>query len=260
MKAFLPGALLAASFLTLAAPPSIANPQASARSEYRRLVKEYAQATKEYEQSLAELREAGDKADIEDFEQNWHPNLAYVELFEEAAAERAGTDGAITFLEWIVKYDAPDDAGLPAACSNALTTLLTQHADSKAFRSTIDNAGFLAYEIPKVRVLAILSRVIEHNDPELKPGAYFSRGVAALIRRDATESEKERAKKDLLAAQELVPDSPLSKSAGNYIFELEHLQIGQVAPDIEGVDLDGVPFKLSDYRGKVVFLDFWGDW
>ena len=25
-------------------------------------------------------------------------------------------------------------------------------------------------------------------------------------------------------------------------------------------DLAGVEFKLSDYRGKVVFLDFWGHW
>jgi cytochrome oxidase Cu insertion factor (SCO1/SenC/PrrC family) len=38
------------------------------------------------------------------------------------------------------------------------------------------------------------------------------------------------------------------------------LEIGKVAPDIEGEDIDGVPFKLSDYRGKVVVLDFWGDW
>lgn len=36
--------------------------------------------------------------------------------------------------------------------------------------------------------------------------------------------------------------------------------IGQMAPDIDGEDLDGVKFKLSDYRGKVVVLDFWGDW
>ena len=36
--------------------------------------------------------------------------------------------------------------------------------------------------------------------------------------------------------------------------------IGQMAPEIEGEDLDGVPFKLSDYRGKVVVLDFWGNW
>ena len=34
----------------------------------------------------------------------------------------------------------------------------------------------------------------------------------------------------------------------------------EVAPDIAGVDLDGVAFKLSDYKGEVVLLDFWGDW
>jgi hypothetical protein len=32
------------------------------------------------------------------------------------------------------------------------------------------------------------------------------------------------------------------------------------APEIAGEDLDGVPFCLSDYRGRVVVLDFWGDW
>jgi peroxiredoxin len=35
------------------------------------------------------------------------------------------------------------------------------------------------------------------------------------------------------------------------------LAIGQVAPEIEGEDLDGKRFKLSDYRGKVVILNFW---
>jgi hypothetical protein len=35
---------------------------------------------------------------------------------------------------------------------------------------------------------------------------------------------------------------------------------GAIAPDIAGVDLDGVAFRLSDYQGKVVLLDFWGDW
>jgi peroxiredoxin len=36
-----------------------------------------------------------------------------------------------------------------------------------------------------------------------------------------------------------------------------NLSIGTVAPEIEGEDLDGKPMKLSDYRGKVVVLDFW---
>ena len=37
-------------------------------------------------------------------------------------------------------------------------------------------------------------------------------------------------------------------------------QVGQTAPEIEGPDLDNKDFKLSDYRGKVVLLDFWGHW
>ncbi len=38
------------------------------------------------------------------------------------------------------------------------------------------------------------------------------------------------------------------------------LAVGQPAPEIVGEDLTGVAFKLSDYRGKVVVLDFWGHW
>jgi len=38
------------------------------------------------------------------------------------------------------------------------------------------------------------------------------------------------------------------------------LSIGKEAPEIEGEDIDGNKFKLSDYRGKVVVLDFWGNW
>jgi predicted Zn finger-like uncharacterized protein len=36
--------------------------------------------------------------------------------------------------------------------------------------------------------------------------------------------------------------------------------LNKEAPDIEGEDVDGQHFKLSDYRGKVVVLDFWGHW
>jgi hypothetical protein len=36
--------------------------------------------------------------------------------------------------------------------------------------------------------------------------------------------------------------------------------VGKPAPEIEGEDVDGKPMRLSDYRGKVVLLDFWGNW
>jgi hypothetical protein len=38
------------------------------------------------------------------------------------------------------------------------------------------------------------------------------------------------------------------------------IQVGNRAPEIEGEDIQGAKFKLSDYRGKVVMLDFWGNW
>jgi len=41
------------------------------------------------------------------------------------------------------------------------------------------------------------------------------------------------------------------------LFQIRQLAVGEMGPDIEGEDQDGKPFKLSDYRGKVVLLDFW---
>ncbi len=44
------------------------------------------------------------------------------------------------------------------------------------------------------------------------------------------------------------------------LFEVRNLGIGKLAPEVSGEDLNGTPFKLSDYRGKIVVIDFWGDW
>jgi hypothetical protein len=56
------------------------------------------------------------------------------------------------------------------------------------------------------------------------------------------------------------PRGPLGERARGDLFEMRNLAVGKPAPEIVGKDLDGVEFKLSDYRGKVVFLDFWGFW
>jgi hypothetical protein len=41
------------------------------------------------------------------------------------------------------------------------------------------------------------------------------------------------------------------------LFEIRHLTVGKEAPEVEGEDQHGKKFKLSEYRGKVVLLDFW---
>jgi hypothetical protein len=54
---------------------------------------------------------------------------------------------------------------------------------------------------------------------------------------------------------------PLGKEAKNIIDGILHpVEVGKAAPEIDGEDTDGKAFKLSDYKGKVVLLDFWGHW
>jgi peroxiredoxin len=43
-------------------------------------------------------------------------------------------------------------------------------------------------------------------------------------------------------------------------FMIKSLSVGRVAPEIAGEDLDGQPFRLSDYRGQIVTLIFSGNW
>jgi hypothetical protein len=38
------------------------------------------------------------------------------------------------------------------------------------------------------------------------------------------------------------------------------LEVGMAAPEIAGLDTQGRPMRLSDFRGRVVVLDFWGHW
>ncbi|QDV08663.1 thiol-disulfide oxidoreductase [Planctomycetes bacterium Poly30] len=62
------------------------------------------------------------------------------------------------------------------------------------------------------------------------------------------------------ALAERYPETREAKRAGGFVFQQENLQIGMIAPDIIGKDVDGHDMKLSDFRGKVTVIDFWGFW
>lgn len=80
----------------------------------------------------------------------------------------------------------------------------------------------------------------------------------ATASRVRTESEKLlRRASDEFGDVKLAVGGTVKHKAQSELDDILHLAVGKVAPEIEGQDQDGKKLKLSDYRGKVVLLDFW---
>ncbi len=60
---------------------------------------------------------------------------------------------------------------------------------------------------------------------------------------------------EVVARKRTLADEALAR-----LDDMHNLVPGKPAPEIDGVDFDGKRLKLSDYRGKVVVLAFWGSW
>ena len=113
----------------------------------------------------------------------------------------------------------------------------------------------------------------KHSHPDVQglAGYALSLSVARRAEQARSRAPAEGAELHKIAEKQLeeviqkhgsVPTgkTTLGEVAKARLHALRHLSVGLPALEIEGRDLDGQPFKLSDYRGKVVVLDFWADW
>jgi AhpC/TSA family len=125
--------------------------------------------------------------------------------------------------------------------------------------------------------IAILCQQLYYtNDAEMLLRALYARdrrdevrGVACLVlaqvltrnadRREESEKLLEEAA-DKYADVKTAFDGKVGRKAKSELVELrQQLSVGKAAPEVTGVDQDGKHFKLSDYKGKVVLLDFWSE-
>ena len=251
----------------------------SAKADYDKLVKQFEATNEAYSAKLKTIRDTDEykelskKARARDAGSTEARNKLraltsavqrprpadWAEKFNSGAEKYAGTDGAVPFLVWLVKTRGHDHA------SSALDAIAAKHAASAHVADVLDSFRFIGRTVGRDKVRAVATAIIENNpNNAIKANAYYGRAMnwGELDGRETILNDEEKAKKaaDIAACVKADPKSIAALRANAPTFLKERLQIGMVAPDIEHKDLDGVSFKLSDYRGKVVVLDFWGDW
>jgi hypothetical protein len=188
--------------------------------------------------------------------------LDWIERLYAIADADPGGDQGYEALQLVLEIrDKRKSAELERAAEGAFERMLAHHVDE------LERIGPLVAASDDE---AFVARVLEATgDPGVKATCLY-REVAATIRSGYSDAiPDERAEAALARARRIrdefgeaksLSGSPFAEVVEGDIFQLEHPRIGMLAPDIEGEDLDGAAFKLSDYRGKVVVLDFWGNW
>ncbi len=97
----------------------------------------------------------------------------------------------------------------------------------------------------------------KNSDENVKTNAKFGLALVLENKDEASQPEAEK------LFQSFIDDSQKIQFADRAKKELEEMKvrgIGKPAPEIAGNDLDDKEFKLADYKGKVVLIDFWGFW
>jgi len=248
-----------------AAPPPPPPQEAQAETPTARFARleAAAQAAQEaWRERLSELRKAAADGGPPVPEEAWtSPLIEFVPSFAAGARDHAGTADAVPFLVWLASnaVHLPEPSG--EVGKGALRELLSNHAAAPELAEVTMLLGRLGSYFGAEQARELLARVEEATPSATVRGwAVYARLTPTLDGAAVDSEEFLAAKAELLAALEGVEDSWLKTEAGNKIEVRERFSIGMVAPDIQGVDLDGTAFRLSDYKGKVLFVDFWGDW
>jgi thiol-disulfide isomerase/thioredoxin len=85
-------------------------------------------------------------------------------------------------------------------------------------------------------------------------------GAAAAYLKEADEMLERIVATPAFAETPTRDSHTLGELAASTLFRLRNLVPGKSVPEIVGTDLEGESIKLSDFKGKVVVVNFWGSW
>lgn len=257
--ALVAGLLLAtASFgFAVPMPQEEAAEAPSAAERFRELSAEYDAVLETWSAELRAKVEAAREAGEELPDSAYvSPAGEYLPRFQAGADEYAGSAGAAPYLVWIVNHGSRVDQAVARA---SFAQLAAQHPSSEALEPLVRMLPYMDMFLGDVD--DALRTLVETSTLEaVREAARFGLYSSLLGKAASGTPEHDEALAGMKAIIETLEDERLKDVARRKVKIAESFATGMVAPDIDGLDLDGVAFKLSDYKGKIVFLDFWGDW
>jgi thiol-disulfide isomerase/thioredoxin len=193
--------------------------------------------------------------------------LEFADKFLAVAEKDPKSGAAFEAAAWVVA-----NAGETPAADKALAILLKEHIKEEK----IGRACLQAAENPSAVGTKLARAVLEKGPNKTAQGqACYALAHILSDRSEQAFQKKKPEESARLAAEaeklfELVQEKfadvtglegdTLGAQAKSDLYDLRNLAVGKTVPEIEGEDIDGKKFKLSDYKGKVVLVDFWGNW
>ncbi len=234
-------------------------PDAVAAAELEALVRAYWEA----QVPLAKaLHDAGDGEDRVARQADYDRELRrFRRSFADLARRHAGAAAQPEAMVWVANLGWYGDEDDRRDARTAVENLLAEHLDSPAISRLANRLSYVEGAMTPEECAASLRRIIAgspHRDVRAPATMHLVRVLLAPAAPEAVA--RAEAAQLLRSLQQDYPDLPATAEAGNWLFELEHLQIGMTAPDFTARDQDGEEFALADYRGKVVLLDWWAFW
>jgi len=188
------------------------------------------------------------------------PHARYIPRFLAAAEAYAGSEDAVPFLTWVVDNGWVD----MDAIRTALAAIEKSHLASPKLEGMLFAFSQLEYLLGEEEGRAFAVKVEEKTpSPMVRAMAAFA-ARQHILQQEPIDGEAYRAARaHVMALVAALQDTDAEMAQELIVSEIlvrEEFGVGMTAPDIAGVDLDGVAFKLSDSKGRVILLDFWGDW
>jgi len=186
--------------------------------------------------------------------------LNYSQLFLNLAKKYPKAPVAEKALIWIVQKTP---ASAPTA-KEAADLLVKNHLKSEELGQVCRILATNPQGEKKLRQIAD-----KNPNKDVQGQAFLALGQLLKNQSEGISANKEKSAKEAenmlqLAVEKYgevsTPQGSVGDQAKEILADIKQLGYGKLAPDIEGVDVDGKSFKLSDYLGKVVLLDFWGNW